>query len=49
MEKKLYAEPVVRVLSLAIQESMLASAGGTGSDLVSTGDYDGDDFDDLFD
>ena len=48
MEKKLYTEPTLRTISLAIQESMLASAAGTGSDLVSTGDYDGDDFDDLF-
>ena len=49
MEKKLYAEPVIRILSLGVEESMLASAAGTGSDLVSTGDYDGNDFDDLFD
>ena len=48
MEKKLYSEPLTRVLVLAVQESMLASMGGTGSDLVSTGDYDGNDFDDLF-
>ena len=49
MEKKLYAEPVIRILVLGFEESMLASAGGTGSDLVSTGDYDGSEFDDLFD
>jgi hypothetical protein len=49
MEKKLYSEPLTRVLQLAIQETMLSSASGTGSDLVSTGDYDGSDFDDLFD
>ena len=49
MEKKLYSEPLIRVIQLGILESMLASAEGTGSDLVSTGDYDGSDFDDLFD
>ena len=49
MEKKLYTEPALRIISLGLMESMLASAGGTGSDLVSTGDYDGSDFDDLFD
>ena len=49
MKKKLYLEPVTRILFLAFQENMLSSASGTGSDLVSTGDYDGDDFDDLFD
>jgi hypothetical protein len=49
MEKKLYIEPDTRVLELAVQMSMLASATGTGSDLVSTGDYDGNEFDDLFD
>ena len=48
MEKKRYAEPLTRTIPLAIQESMLASATGNGSDLISTGDYDGDDFDDLF-
>ena len=49
MEKKSYSKPNTRVLELAIQMSMLASAAGSGSDLVSTGDYDGSDFDDLFD
>ena len=49
MDKKLYAEPATKVIPLAIQETMLTSATGTGSDLVSTGDYDGSDFDDLFD
>ena len=49
MEKKLYLEPLTRVLQLAIQETMLSSTFGTGSDLVSTGDYNGNDFDDLFD
>ena len=48
MEKKLYSEPLTRVLPLAIRESMLASVTGDGSNLVSTGDYDGNDFDDLF-
>ena len=48
MEKKLYAEPAVRILELGILESMLASTSGTGSDLVNPGDYDGSDFDDLF-
>lgn len=49
MEKKLYTEPATRTLLLAIQESMLASAAGTGGNLVLTGDYNGEDFDDLFD
>ena len=49
MEKKPYIEPALRTVPLGIQESFLASATGTGSDLVSTGDYDGSDFDDLFD
>ena len=48
MQKKQYTEPTLRTISLGILESMLASVGGTGSDLISTGDYDGDDFDDLF-
>lgn len=43
-----YEAPQAEVLELTLQVSMLASATGTGSDLVSTGDYDGDDFDDLF-
>ena len=49
MQKKPYAEPLTRTIPLAIQETMLTSATGTGSDLVSTGDYNGSDFDDLFD
>lgn len=49
MIKKRYTEPATRVVPLALQDNMLASATGTGSDLVSTGDYDGSDFDDLFD
>ena len=49
MEKKLYVVPATRTIPLAIQETMLTSATGTGSDLVSTGDYNGSDFDDLFD
>ena len=48
MEKKLYVEPAMRTLSLAIQETMLSSASGTGSDLKSTGDYNDSEFDDLF-
>ena len=48
MEKKLYVEPAIRILSLAIQETMLTSASATGSDLVSTGDYNDNEFDDLF-
>lgn len=49
MQKKLYTEPAIRVIQLGLLESMLASTVGTGSDLISTGDYDGDGFDDLFD
>ena len=49
MNKKRYSEPETRVVPLVLQDNMLASATGTGSDLVSTGDYDGSDFDDLFD
>lgn len=49
MIKKRYTEPETRVVPLVLQDNMLASATGTGSDLVSTGDYDGSDFDDLFD
>ena len=49
MVKKLYTEPATRVVPLVLQDNMLASAAGSGSDLVSTGDYDGNEFDDLFD
>lgn len=49
MDKKLYAEPATKVIPLAIQETMLTSATGTGSDLTLTGDYQGEGFDDLFD
>lgn len=48
MQKKQYTEPTLRTISLGILESMLASTAGTGNNLVSTGDYDGDDFDNLF-
>lgn len=48
MEKKLYAEPLTRVIPLAIQDTMLTSTIGTGSDLNLTGDYKDDGFDDLF-
>jgi len=49
MEKKLYTVPAMRVFELAIQETMLASATGTGNNLTQYGDYQDSDFDDLFD
>lgn len=49
MEKKLYSAPAMRVFELAIQETMLASATGTGNNLTLIGDYQDSDFDDLFD
>lgn len=48
MEKKLYIEPAFRIVPLALQETMLTSIGGTGDGLITTGDYDDKDFDDLF-
>ena len=49
MEKKLYTEPFTRVIPLALQETMLSSAIGTGTNPTWTGDYKDDSFDDLFD
>ena len=52
MRKILYLSPASSVLSLVIQDSMLASssanASGTGRDLSLVDAYSTNDFDDLF-
>ena len=52
MKKNLYLTPMANVIAMVrFQESMLASqaaGNGTGRDLSRVGDYDGQDFDALF-
>ena len=48
MKKNPYVTPATDVLSLVFEETLLASTTGTGSNLGRVGDYDDDEFDDLF-
>ena len=51
MTKKTYVAPGFQARSLVFDESMLASSAdalGSGNDLTRLGNYDGQNFDDLF-